>query len=118
MRKKYYADKNQLQITFPAEAPKAPAPKLKPSPVLKQYNSVKQEYPGVVLLFRTGNFFYEAYQDDAKTVAVTCGTNITTKGGKNAESYFVTGFPFTSLDNNLTKLIRAGYRVALVRKRD
>ena len=117
MRKKYYSDSNQLQITFPAEAPKAPAPKPEPSPVLEQYNTIKQKYPAVVLLFRIGNF-YEAYQDDAKTVAVTCGTNITTKGGKNAESYFVTGFPFTSFDNYAAKLIRAGYRVALVGKRD
>lgn len=66
-----------------------------------------------MLLFRR-NDFYEIYREDAVKAAAILATEITNRiiPGEKA-SLKMTSFPFTELDRNLPKLIRAGARVAI-----
>lgn len=78
------------------------------SKVLAQYDAMKSKHPDAKLLFRVGDF-YETYKEDAEVVAKALGIALTTRndGVKTA------GFSHHALDAYLTKLIRAGYRVAI-----
>ena len=37
----------------------------KETPLMKQYHSIKAQYPGAILLFRVGDF-YETFSEDAR----------------------------------------------------
>lgn len=84
------------------------------SPMMKQYLAMKKDYPDSVLLFRMGDF-YETFLDDARKVASILGITLTARQ-KNKETGVgipLAGFPYHALDGYLTKLIRAGCRVAV-----
>lgn len=85
------------------------------SSVYQQYESLKEKYFDVLLLFCCGDF-YEAYEDDAETVSKLFGlmlTKSTSSINKKGEPLRMAGFPRRVIDEYLTKLIRSGYRVAL-----
>lgn len=84
------------------------------SPMMKQYLAMKSDHPDSVLLFRMGDF-YETFLDDAKTVASILGITLTArqKNKDTGEGIPLAGFPYHALDGYLTKLIRAGCRVAV-----
>ncbi len=84
------------------------------SPMMKQYLDMKKEYPDSVLLFRMGDF-YETFLDDAKKVSSILGITLTArqKNKETGEGIPLAGFPYHALDGYLTKLIRAGCRVAV-----
>lgn len=71
-----------------------------------QHARLKSQYPGVILLLRVGDF-YEAFDDDADTVARICNLAKTTRG-----AHRMAGFPHMHLDRFLTALVGAGFRVA------
>lgn len=78
--------------------------------IRKQYDDFKEKHPNALLLFRCGDF-YEAYEDDAETIAGKLGI-ILTKNGKDGSR--LTGFPHHALDVYLPKLVRAGFKVAII----
>ena len=84
----------------------------KETPLMKQYNSIKAEYPGAVLLFRVGDF-YETFGEDARIASSVLGIVLTKRANGAASEMELAGFPHHSLDNYLPKLVRAGYRVAI-----
>ncbi|WPP53670.1 DNA mismatch repair protein MutS [Catalinimonas niigatensis] len=79
---------------------------------MKQYNAVKRKYPGALLLFRVGDF-YETFGEDAITASKVLDIVLTKRSNGSASEVELAGFPHHSLDNYLTKLVRAGYRVAI-----
>jgi DNA mismatch repair protein MutS len=81
------------------------------TPLMQQYDKVKQQYPDAILLFRIGDF-YETFGEDAITTANVLGIVLTSRnnGGSDLE---LAGFPHHSLDMYLPRLVRAGYRVAI-----
>ena len=85
----------------------------KPDAFLKQFDDLKKKHPDALLLFRRTDF-YEIYREDAVKAAAILATEITNLiiPGEKA-SLKMTSFPFTELDRNLPKLIRAGARVAI-----
>lgn len=85
----------------------------KPDAFLKQFDDLKKKHPDALLLFRR-NDLYEIYREDAVKAAAILATEITNLiiPGEKA-SLKMTSFPFTELDRNLPKLIRAGARVAI-----
>lgn len=78
--------------------------------LLRQWQSIKDQYPDALLLFRVGDF-YEVYKEDAEQAARILGITLTHRG--NAKDFKMCGFPFHALDTYLPKLVRAGYRVAI-----
>ncbi|MBR5176511.1 MAG: DNA mismatch repair protein MutS [Bacteroidales bacterium] len=82
------------------------------TPLIKQFFSVKAQYPEAVLLYRVGDF-YESYSDDAVLVSKVLGIIQTRKSNGDKGYVEMAGFPHHALDNYLPKLVRAGYKVAV-----
>jgi DNA mismatch repair protein MutS len=80
--------------------------------MLKQYHEVKASYPGAVLFFRMGDFF-ETFFEDAKLVSEVLGLTLTRRNHGKDGDVPLAGFPHHQLENYLTKMTRAGYRVAV-----
>lgn len=90
------------------------AEKNKLSPVMQQYVDMKSENPDALLMFRLGDF-YEAFFEDAKTVSETLSLVLTHRGtdGFGADVPMC-GIPWHAADNYFGRLVRAGFKVALV----
>ncbi len=84
----------------------------KETPLMGQYNRIKQKYPDAILLFRIGDF-YETFSTDAVITANVCGIVLTKRANGDNKTMELAGFPHHSLDSYLPKLVKAGYRVAI-----
>lgn len=83
----------------------------KTTPLMKQYNTIKDKYPDALLLFRVGDF-YETFGEDAVAASRILNIVLTNRnnGGERSE---LAGFPHHSLNTYLPKLVKAGFRVAI-----
>ena len=90
------------------------AEKNKLSPVMQQYVNMKSENPDALLLFRLGDF-YEAFFEDAKTVSAALSLVLTHRGtdGFGADVPMC-GIPWHAADNYFGRLVKSGFKVALV----
>lgn len=95
-----------------AEAP-APNPPIVPkTPLMQQYFRAREEHPGVILLMRVGDF-YEAYGPDAETIAGAL--NITLTGREDGgQRISMAGVPHHSAERYIARLIKKGFRVAIM----
>lgn len=84
----------------------------KETPLMKQYNEVKRNYPGALVLFRVGDF-YETFGDDAVQASKVLNITLTKRANGAASEIALAGFPHHSLDAYLPKLVKAGLRVAV-----
>lgn len=84
----------------------------KETPLMQQYNTIKMKYPGALLLFRVGDF-YETFGEDAVKTSQILGIILTKRGTGPNGALELAGFPHHSLENYLSKLVRAGQRVAI-----
>ena len=81
---------------------------------MQQYVDMKSENPDALLMFRLGDF-YEAFFDDAKTVSEKLGLVLTSRGSDgDGENIPMCGIPWHAADNYFGRLVRAGYKLALV----
>jgi DNA mismatch repair protein MutS len=76
--------------------------------MMQQYRDAKARHPGMVLLFRMGDFF-ETFEEDAELVSRVLGLTLTTRDG----SIPMAGVPAKSVELYLRKLLHAGHRVAV-----
>ncbi|WP_218732046.1 DNA mismatch repair protein MutS [Polaribacter sp. HaHaR_3_91] len=84
----------------------------KVTPLMKQYNAIKNKYPDAMLLFRVGDF-YETFGEDAKKAADVLGITLTKRGAGSETETALAGFPHHSLNTYLPKLVKFGMRVAI-----
>jgi len=90
------------------------AEKNKLTPVMQQYVDMKSENPDALLMFRLGDF-YESFFEDAKTISSNLGLVLTARGTDgDGESIPMCGIPWHAADNYFGRLVRAGFKVALV----
>lgn len=82
------------------------------TPLLKQYFSIKAQNPEAILLYRVGDF-YETYSDDALLASKVLGLVLTKRSNGDKEATPMAGFPHHAIEQYITKLIRAGYKVAV-----
>ena len=82
------------------------------TPVRRQYLTIKHSYPDAVLLFRMGDF-YECFDDDAKTLSEALEIALTSRSMGKDTRIPMAGVPAVSLETNLARLIRQGYKVAI-----
>ena len=80
--------------------------------MLRHYFEVKAQHPEAILLYRVGDF-YECYSDDAITAVRVLGLVQTKKSNGDKGPVAMAGFPHHALENYLTKLVRAGFKVAI-----
>jgi len=90
------------------------ADKNKLSPVMQQYMDMKSENPDALLLFRLGDF-YEAFFDDAKIISDALSLVLTKRGtDADGDNIPMCGIPWHAADNYFGRLVKSGFKVALV----
>ncbi len=82
------------------------------SPLMQQYQKVKEEYKDAIVFFRVGDF-YEMFFDDAKTASRELELTLTGKDCGMAERAPMCGVPFHSYETYAARLIAKGYKVAI-----
>ena len=82
------------------------------TPLMKQYFSIKAQYPDALLLFRVGDF-YETFGEDARIASKVLGIVLTKRANGYASSVDLAGFPHHAIDTYLPKLVKGGYKVAV-----
>ena len=82
------------------------------TPLMRQYNEIKNQHPDAILLFRVGDF-YETFSKDAITTSEILGITLTRRGNGPSQYVEMAGFPHHALDTYLPRLVRAGKRVAI-----
>jgi len=93
--------------------PKCQPPADSLTPAMRQYVEQKAVVPDALLLFRMGDF-YETFYEDAETAARVLGITLTSRGrDKAGKSIPLAGIPHHALDSYLTKLVQAGFKVAI-----
>jgi len=83
-----------------------------PTPMLRQYQELKQQHPGTLLFFRLGDF-YELFFDDAVTGARELQITLTARHKERGDPIPMCGVPHHSAANYIARLVRRGYRVAI-----
>ena len=82
------------------------------TPLMRQYNRIKAQFPDAILLFRVGDF-YETFDADARLASRVLGITLTKRNNGGSALMDLAGFPHHSLDSYLPRLVRAGHRVAV-----
>jgi len=80
---------------------------------MQQYLRIKGEHPDEILLFRLGDF-YETFFDDAKITARTLDITLTSRNSGDGEKAIpLAGFPAHAGEVYISRLLKAGQRVAV-----
>ena len=81
------------------------------SPMMVQYNSIKDRHKDALLFFRMGDF-YELFNEDAKVASKVLGITLTARSkGENAVP--MAGVPHHAADSYISRLIKEGFKVAI-----
>ncbi|MBV8116511.1 MAG: DNA mismatch repair protein MutS [Candidatus Eremiobacteraeota bacterium] len=80
--------------------------------MLEQYFGMKSRHPEAILLIRVGDF-YEAYGDDAETVARALQIALTSKEAGSGKRVAMAGVPHHALAQYLARLVGQRFIVAL-----
>jgi len=84
----------------------------KVTPLRKQYLEIKSKHPDAIVLFQLGDF-YEAFDDDAKTVADELDVVLTSRPVAKKQRIPMAGVPCHAVEGYVARLIERGYRVAI-----
>ncbi|MGE5894064.1 MAG: DNA mismatch repair protein MutS [bacterium] len=82
------------------------------TPLMKQYFSIKEEYPDAILFIRLGDF-YEMFGDDARIASKILQITLTTRDRGSDNPIPMCGVPHFAADTYITRLIREGHKVAV-----
>jgi len=82
------------------------------TPLMQQYFDIRHQFDDAILLFQVGDF-YEFFFDDAVKVSSFLGIALTKRGTFEGNPIPLCGFPIHVLDHYVTKLVKAGFKVAL-----
>ena len=85
---------------------------LKETPMIKQYLSIKKEYPDTILFYRMGDFF-EMFFEDAKVASPILEITLTSRNKNKEFSVPMCGIPARAADVYIQKLINKGFKVAV-----
>src|SRR3954468_10501869 len=82
------------------------------TPLMRQYNTIKQQAPNALLMFRLGDF-YELFFEDAVVAARELEITLTSRNKEKGASIPMCGVPFHASEGYISRLIQKGYRVAI-----
>ncbi|HYZ85079.1 MAG TPA: DNA mismatch repair protein MutS, partial [Bryobacteraceae bacterium] len=82
------------------------------TPLMRQYQAIKQQVPNALLLFRLGDF-YELFYDDAVTAARELEITLTSRNKEKGQAIPMCGVPHHSSEGYIARLVQKGYRVAI-----
>ncbi len=79
---------------------------------MRQYQEIKARYPDCILFFRLGDF-YEMFGDDAIVASKVLQITLTSRDKGREDPVPMCGVPHFAAESYITKLINAGYKVAV-----
>jgi DNA mismatch repair protein MutS len=82
------------------------------TPLMEQYNRIKNRYPDKILFFRMGDF-YEMFGKDAEEAAPILGIALTSRAHGKSGKIPLAGVPHHALEKYLQKLVDAGKQVVI-----
>ena len=82
------------------------------TPMMRQYLTIKEEYPDALLFFRLGDF-YEMFFDDAITASRELELTLTGRDCGLPERAPMCGVPWHAADGYIARLVERGYKVAI-----
>ncbi|MEW6109120.1 MAG: DNA mismatch repair protein MutS [Nitrospirota bacterium] len=82
------------------------------TPLMKQYFSVKEKYTDAIVFFRLGDF-YEMFGEDAEKASRILQIALTTRDKSRDNPIPMCGIPYFASESYISKLIKAGYKVAI-----
>ncbi len=82
------------------------------TPLMRQYNAIKQQVPNTLLMFRLGDF-YELFFEDAITAARELEITLTSRNKEKGMAIPMCGVPFHAAEGYIARLIQKGHRVAI-----
>ena len=82
------------------------------TPLMQQYHAVKKQHPGALLLFRLGDF-YELFYDDAVVASRLLQITLTARNKEKGQAVPMCGVPYHAAENYISRLIKAGHKVAI-----
>ena len=82
------------------------------TPLMRQYNSIKEQVPGTLLMFRLGDF-YELFFEDAVVAARELEITLTARNKEKGTAIPMCGVPYHAAEGYVARLIQKGYRVAI-----
>ena len=82
------------------------------TPMMRQFLTIKRDYPTTLLFYRMGDF-YELFFDDAKEGARLLDITLTQRGSSNGKPIPMAGIPYHAAEGYLARLVKAGLSVAI-----
>lgn len=82
------------------------------TPAMRQYLILRDKHPGVMLLYRIGDF-YETFFDDAVKINRLIGLTLTKRGTFQGKPIPMAGIPAATLEQYLARLVKLGVSVAI-----
>ena len=82
------------------------------TPLMEQYRKIKQDHQDKILLFRMGDFF-EMFDEDAEIAAPILNIALTCRNKKSDLKTKMCGVPHHSISLPISKLLSAGWPVAI-----
>lgn len=116
-RKESDAPSSSEEAGAPKDTPKSKTKKEKKqapqhTPMMEQFFEVKARHPDCILFYRMGDF-YEMFMEDAVKGAKALDIALTKRGKANGQDIPMCGVPVHSHETYLSRLIKAGYNVAI-----
>ena len=82
------------------------------TPLMRQYHAAKKQHPTALLLFRLGDF-YELFYEDAIVASRLLQITLTSRNKEKDQAVPMCGVPYHAVENYISRLIRAGHKVAI-----
>ncbi len=82
------------------------------TPLMRQYQAIKTQYPHALVLFRLGDF-YELFYEDAIVASRELQITLTSRNRERGEPIPMCGVPFHAAEAYIARLLRAGYKIAV-----
>ncbi len=104
------AEHNQKATTInkqPTEANVLPH-----TPMIKQFLTIKAQYPHTLLFYRMGDF-YELFFEDAQKASALLDITLTSRGQSQGKPIAMAGIPYHAAEGYLAKLLKHGESVAI-----
>lgn len=82
------------------------------TPMMQQYHEIKQQNPGILLLFRMGDF-YELFFEDAIEASKILNITLTHRGKLGEHPIPMAGIPYHAASNYVDRITQMGLKAAI-----
>ncbi|MEK6546508.1 MAG: DNA mismatch repair protein MutS [Nitrospinota bacterium] len=82
------------------------------TPAMRQYQTIKKDYPDSILFFRIGDF-YEMFFEDALVASKALNITLTSRDKNKENPVPMCGVPHHAVDIYIGRLIKKGFKVAV-----